>query len=114
MAFVAASKDAAVGANQKSADFKKRVHELFIALVTDSNNDAKTAYNFRTSLSVFNRFKRLSKLVLKFTAVEEMSQKPSGDSANELCAQLCRKTFIERCPGEVNTMDSVVACSDFL
>lgn len=114
MAFVAASEDAAVGTNQKSADFKKRVHELYIALVTDSNNKAKTTYNFRTALSVFNRFKRLSKLVLKFIAVEEMSQKPSGDNGEELYAQLCRKTFIDRYPSEVNMVEHIVSAAEFL
>lgn len=100
-------------ASQKGNDFKKIIHQICIALCSNGNTKFRAQCGHRSAASLFTWFKKLSECVGKFLGAEAMSQKPSGDSADKLWMQLCRKTWAERNPEDVNLVDSVVACIDF-
>ena len=78
-AWIATSEDATTGSNQKGATFKAKMLLNYGHLLKDYNKTMGTSHGLRTAGSCHNRFGRLSRFVLKYTAIEEqMGKPPSG------------------------------------
>ena len=89
-AWIATSEDATVGANQKGATFKAKFLLNYTHLLKDYNKTMGTKHGVRTAGSLHNRFGRLSRLVLKFLAIQEqMGKPPSGDTDREIYDTKC-------------------------
>ena len=109
--WIATSEDATVGANQKGATFKAKFLLNYTHLLKEYNKTFGTKHSVRTAGSCFNRFGRLSRLVLKFLAIEEqMGKPPSGDTDRKLYDTKCKDVFLQRHSDAANILDSVLAC----
>jgi hypothetical protein len=114
-AFISALEDAVVGTNQKSADFKNKFHANYSLLITEYNDSYGTKYSLRTSVSAFNRFKKISKYVLKFIGVKESNgPPPSGDTGREEFDKQVKQIFLARYPECANFVENIVGCKMFL
>jgi hypothetical protein len=98
-AFIAASEDPVVGTNQKSADFKNKLHANYVHPITEYNDSYGTNYALCPSISAFNRFKKVSRFVLKLIGIEESSgPPPSGDTGIEEFDRQVKQAFLTRYP----------------
>jgi hypothetical protein len=114
-AFIAASEDAVVGTNQRSADFKNKFHLNYVALIREHNSMFQTRYTDRTGGSAFNRFKKISMFVHKYHGILESSgEPPSGDTGKEEYYKMAKETFLQRYPEARNLADNVITCYDVL
>ena len=85
-----------------------------MALVTEHNKAMNTLHENRTRDALFNRFKKLSRIVFKLIGIMETAPKFSGDNSQEKYDELCKKTFIERFPEDSGFLDTVWNCQSFL
>lgn len=114
-AFIATSEDPVVGTNQRSGDFKNKFHLNYVSLIREYNDGYGTAYGDRNGLSALNRFKKMSRFVLKFIGTEESAgDPPSGDTGREEHDKLVKETYLSRYPEAVNMVEAVIHCKDFL
>ncbi len=114
-AFVATSEDSVVGADQKGPEFMEKLHESYRTLIVKFNSENATLYKERKASSNYNHFKKFSKYVLKYIAIEESAgEPPSGDSDKEKWLTACKNTFEERHPEAKNLFDSILYCQEFL
>jgi len=92
-AFIATSEDPIVGANMKDSGFKSKLNENYHVLLKEYNRAYGTTYAKRTNVSsLHNRFKKISRLVLKLIGIEAaMGTIPSGDNDAEICYAKCRE-----------------------
>ena len=114
-AWIATSEDATTGANQKGATFKAKFLLNYTHLLKEYNKTMGTHHEVRTAGSCHNRFSRLSRLVLKFLAIEEqMGKPPSGDTDREIYDTKCKDVFLQRHPDAANILDSILVCKELL
>jgi hypothetical protein len=114
-AFVATSEDATVGTDQKGAEFKVKMFEVYCKLINDHNKKYNTSYNFRMGHSNFQRFKKISRFALKWIGVEEAAgEPPSGDTDKIEWLKNCKETFLLQNPDGKSSLENVLFCKDFL
>ena len=114
-AWIATSEDATVGANQKGATFKAKFLLNYSHLLKDYNKIMGTSHGLRTAGSCHSRFGRLSRLVLKYIAIEEqMGKPPSGDTDRDIYDTKCKDVFLQRHSDASNILDSVLVCKEVL
>lgn len=114
-AWIAASEDAKTGVSQKGDVFKTSVYANYVYLLKKYNTSHGTRYYVdRGKDSIMNRFKKLSKYVMKYIGIEETTDKPSGDNALEEYERLCRETFLARYPTEATILENVIACKEIV
>jgi hypothetical protein len=113
--FVRASEDGTVGTDQKSSDFKIKMFEVYVRLLTEHNREFGSNYPFRQGHSNYQRFKRISRFVLKYIGVEEISgDPPSGDTEKIEWLKQVKETFLQRNPDGKNLLENVLFCKPFL
>jgi hypothetical protein len=114
-AFVAASEDANVGTDQKSADFKLKMFEYYCKFINEYNDNFGSSYVLRQGHSNYQRFKKISKFALKWIGIEESAgDPPSGDTEKILWLKGIRDTFLERHQDGKNILENVLYCKEFL
>jgi hypothetical protein len=114
-AFVSASEDATVGTDQNAAEFKVKMQENYVRLLDALNKKNATRYPYRMGHSNFARFKKISKLLLKYIGIEEAAgDPPSGDNDRIEWDNNCKEAFIEQNPDGKNVLDNVLFCKEFL
>jgi hypothetical protein len=114
-AFIAASEDAIVGTNQRSADFKNKFHLNYVHLICEHNDMFGTHYTDRSGASAFNCFKKISMFVHKYHGILESSgEPPSGETGKEEYYKMAKETFLQRYPEARNMADNVISCYDVL
>ena len=115
-AFIAASEDAADGTDQCSAEFQEKIHSKYKRLLSEYNRAHGSCYNERKAHSIFNQFKKLSRLVLKYKAVEDQAGVvPTGDNDRAVFLNKIKETFMKRHSKEVgNMIDQVLYSKDVL
>jgi hypothetical protein len=114
-AFVATSEDATVGTDQKGAEFKVKMFDVYCKLINDHNKKFQTSYNFRMGHSNFQRFKKISRFALKWIGVEEAAgEPPSGDTDKIEWLKNCKDTFLAQNPDGRSVLENVLFCKDFL
>jgi hypothetical protein len=114
-AFIAASDDATVGTDQKSAEFKLKMFENYCKLIDEHNEAFDTSYLYRQGHSNFLRFKRISKYALKWIGIEESAgDPPSGDTEKIEWLKQIKETFLQRHPDGKNILENVLFCKEFL
>ena len=114
-AFIQASEDSVLGANQRSNQFKTGFFEEYKKLVVTMNERCGTFYVEQTQASAFNRFKKMSRLALKLIGRENSAGDPlSGDNDKNEWEKQVRKTFVTRNPDANNFVENVYTCKHFL
>jgi hypothetical protein len=114
-AWIGTSEDATVGTNMKTADFKEKFHNRYATLIDKYNNDMKTDYCHRNSSGCYNRFKKISKGLLKYLGTENsVGSPPSGDTDKEKWNEKVQQLFLKRYPEFVKLLESIQACKDVL
>lgn len=114
-AFVAASEDATVGRNQKSNDFKAKFFLCYCKIIADYNKSFGTSYSVWNAKSIWNRFRKISRLVLKLVGtVESVGDPPSGDTDCEEYDKQLKLTYIGCQPEAKNIYDNVLVSMEFL
>jgi hypothetical protein len=112
-AFVVASEDGTVGTDQKGNEFKLKMFEIYCQLLKEHNEEFMTQYTFCASHSNYQRFKVISRLVLKYIGVEEASgDPPSGDTNRIEWLKEIKETFLKRHPDAKNKLENVLSASN--
>jgi len=115
-AFIATSEDPIVGANMRDAGFKAKLNDNYNTLIKEHNRTHGTSHSKRNNVSsLHNRFKKLSRLVLKLIAIEDaMGEVPSGDNDAEIYCAKCREMFIKQNPDGASIVESIGGCKAIL
>jgi hypothetical protein len=114
-AWIATSEDSVVGTNLKSSDFKEKFHRRYVLLIEKYNQQMKTCYGPRNASGCFNRFRKLSRGLLKLLGTENsIGSPPSGDSEREQWDSKVKELFLKRHPDYVKMVDSITFSKDIL
>jgi hypothetical protein len=114
-AFIAASEDGTVGADQKCSDFKLKMFELYCKLIDAHNQALGTKYQYRMGHSNYLRFKKISKFTLKYLGVlEAAGDPPSGDNDKVEWLKEIKETFLQRNPDAKNLIENILFCREIL
>jgi hypothetical protein len=114
-AFIAASEDGTVGADQKGSDFKLKMFELYCKLIDEHNRVLGTKYQYRMGHSNYLRFKKISKFTLKYLGVlEAAGDPPSGDNDRVEWLKEIKETFLQRNPDAKNVVENILFCKEIL
>lgn len=114
-AFLSASEDGRVGADQKGGEFEKKMHTNFTILLEEANEHAGVVYPFRSPSSLYNRFKKLSKLLLKLIGTEKTcGDPPSGDSDRDQWTKKALETYVLRHKDAKNIIENLQSVKPIL
>ena len=75
-------------------NFKKTFHLNYASLISQYNAQFGTSYDTRQVTHIVNRFKKMSRLVIKYIgAVTAAGDPPSGDTERDLFHQKSERSF---------------------
>ncbi|CAB9523602.1 hypothetical protein SEMRO_1436_G272470.1 [Seminavis robusta] len=94
--FIAASEDNTEGTDMTSGLFQEKMFGKYKDLIQSNNEEFGTSYIARKAASNYNQFRRLSKYVLKYKAVEKHAgDPPSGDNDKSKYNEGIKNTFLK-------------------
>ena len=114
-AWIGTSEDATVGTNMRTSDFKDKFHARYVLLITRHNNEMGSDYSNRNATGCYNRFKKISRGVLKYIGTENsVGSPPSGDTDKEKWNEKVQEMFLKRHPDFVKIVDTIQAAKEIL